>query len=227
MRSLGLLAAIALPVASLSAQETATDLTQCELHIWPSGSINAVDKDNNLTFVGGSLGVESTYETVEPVARSIAKAIGPDSQLDLIRQFDLSSVPQFASHRLVFHDGELSPPDYPKQWLNRGFAEGTRLSNSRSRCYTELHVMFVTYMDQPLKDTLHTGFVMRHFGASDRTLAAAAEGGYHKTSNIVWGGAEQDDEAKAALAASFKANLTKFFKRRKIRKIVALIDDAG
>lgn len=218
--ALGLLLAAALPLVPAPVQAAVEAAETCELHIWPTGSINAVDKDNNLTLVDGGIGVESSYTAVEGVARSIAAAIGPARQLELIRAFPLKAVPQFARHELVFHDGEVSPPDYPTQWLNKGFAEGQRLSTSQSLCYAELHVMFVTYMDQPLKDTLHTIFVLRYFAAQSTTIAAAADGGYHKTDSIVWGGADQDEVARASLAAAFTENLTKFFKRRKIKRIL-------
>lgn len=192
----------------------------CELHIWPSDQISAVDKDNSVTFLGDMMTVTSTLETVDSVGRSIAEAIGPRRQIELMRAFDFQSVPGLGRYKPIFHEGEVAPSEYAQQWLDKDFAEGKRRSSPNSDCYMELHVVFVTYLDQPAKDTLHTIFVMREFGDAFEARGIATGGGYHKSENIAWTDQVQSEEARQALALSFSENLRKFFERRKVKRLL-------
>ncbi len=193
----------------------------CELHVWPSGQINAVDKDNSAHVLGDMITVTSTYTTVDPVGRSIGEAIGPERQIGLIRAFELERVAGLAAFRPVFHTGEVAPADFSRHWLDKDFAEGGRLSSSQSDCYAELHVVAVTYLDQPMKDTLHTIFVLRYFGDADMARLIATDGGYHKTQKVSWTSDEQAKDGRRALATSFSENLRKFFMRRKVKRLLA------
>lgn len=213
-------ASVALLVAALPATAMAQD---CELHVWPSGQISAVDKDNHVSFLGNIMEISSSYTADATTARGIAAAVSPERQLAMMDEFGLGKVSGLGAFTPVFHAGEVAPPDYPKQWLDKDFAQGARLSDSQAACYAELHVVFVTYVDQPLKDTLHTIFVLRWFGADMTTRGVAPDGGYHKAANVTWGTPEQDAAGQAALSASFRENLTKFFKRRKVLRLLETI----
>lgn len=212
-----------LATMALAGMAAPVQAVECELHVWPSGQISAVDKDNHVSFLGSIMELSSSYTADPTTAQGIAGAVSPARQLAMMQEFGLDKVAGLGAFKPVFHEGEVAPADYPKQWLDKTFAQGPRLSDSQAGCYAEMHVVFVTYVDQPLKDTLHTIFVLRWFGPDATTRAIATDGGYHKAADVAWGSAAQGEAGRAALAASFRENLTKFFKRRKVVRLLGTI----
>lgn len=144
----GLALAAALSPSNLAAQEA----PGCELHVWPSDRIGAVDKDNH-SFMAGGLSLTSTFTTYEDVGQSLAAALPSSSQAEVMASFPFDHTEQLAGYEIIIHSDEVTPQEYAFFHLD-GVGEGARLSDSASPCYAELHTILVTYLDQPMKDVL-------------------------------------------------------------------------
>lgn len=192
----------------------------CELHIWPTSAINAVDKDNWVASTGSGLDIGYSLTTVESVSESLAAAIPPSEQIDAIRSSTLQEFAPLDRYRLTFHREPVEGEHYDRKWLDKTVGHGTRHADSRSPCYTELHVVFITFLDQPMKDITQTIFLLRYFGAADATTDVAVDGGGYGTPGFVWSAEPQSADTKAAIKTAFQENLKKFLQRRKTKRLL-------
>lgn len=204
--------------ATLAAGPVAAQAANCELHVWPTSDLYAVDKDNTVGSSGGALEIGYTLSSVQTVADRVTLALQPANQLDEIRGFNLAAYQGLTKYEVIYHDQPATPRF--RAWLDKGIGDGPRISDSPAECYAELHVVFATLLDQPMKKILQTVFIFREFGAADDAQRVVIEAGSTTAAEFAFDAAEKSDAANANLRRAFRANLGEFLGRRKMQRIL-------
>ncbi len=202
---------IGLVPVSAQAQES-----DCELHVWPTTQFGAVFHGANVSI--GTYGpfVSSLMLTpMQDVARRLGESIDPTAQTDAITALDLGSSNRFQGYRLVLHEAPVTPKY--GNWIAKDVGEGARDSTSKSSCYAELHIVFITLFRTALSKMIQTGFLFREFGSSQSMTFKAVDAGSTGAPAFETNGEEKSTEAKASVRAALQENLRIFLRKKKMR----------
>ena len=187
----------------------------CELHIWPTKNVNAIDKTNALDSTGT---IVSAFRADIPIQERIAQIATAEFQRQALESSGLLNHPAFTERTIIWHD-EPSPE---RNWSDKkAMAMWGRHASSASPCYAELHAGWFTLLDQPLKDVLQNGWMVRDFGASELPASWAFEGGYTNASSFDWDTEEAAVSSRDSLKSLIGENFRKFLSRRKVKKVLA------
>jgi hypothetical protein len=206
-----LFASIALVPSAAWAQNS-----DCELHVWPTSQFGAV-------YHGASAGMGTygpvvtrmTLTPMEEVAKRLAESVDPAAQKDAIDALGLDQAGRFSGYRLVFHDAPVEPKY--GNWVDKNVGVGGRDSESKSLCYAELHVVFITLFRTAISKKIQTGFLFRDFGASQSMESKAVDAGSTGAADFDSNGEAKSPEAMASVRNAFQENLRIFLRKKKMR----------
>ena len=100
-----------------------------------------------------------------------------------------------------------------------------RHAGSQATCYAELHFGWLTFLDQPQKNILQSGWLLRYFGDAELPSRRAFEGSYTRSPKLAWQSEADRLQTRTHLAEIIGENFRKFLTRRKIRKVLAAMAD--
>ncbi len=158
------------------------DESQCELHVWTTSNINAANVDHTFILApGGSIG-QSVW-TEPTVQGRMERLLTSDVQREILEGSELVSHPVLKSRKLVWH----AEPSPQRNWTDKKeMSVWPRHAGSDAACYSELHYGYITFLDQPGKDVLQTGWFLRHFENQELPVRWGWAGGYEKSKRSVW-----------------------------------------
>lgn len=208
-----LMASLAAMLAPTSIQAQPKDLA-CELHVWPTSTYGAIyyGAENFRPAVN-----MTTFDLVitprEAAKRKLELALPVEEESRLLTE-TIARSPKFSGYRVVLHE----PPAQTKYaiWYDKTVGFGTRDSDSTSRCYAELHVIFITIEKTALSKKFETGFLFRSFGGGIEAIAVDRFGGNAGLAEFDFKDAEIKPAERADLATGFVNNLEKFLGRKRV-----------
>ena len=189
----------------------------CELHIWPTSSFNAVSQGMNLSgaMQGDYSGQLSPRDEMQAI---LAKTAASDFQQSAITEMNIGAGGRFAGYRIIFHDAPIEP-SY-QNWIASDVGAGARNTDSASHCYAELHLLFITYFRAILSKSIQTGFLFRDFGAEPQATRWAADA---SSTGVPRGfpprSSDEIEQAQLGLKGSFQQNLRTFLGGRRMRRL--------
>ncbi|MEL6530528.1 MAG: hypothetical protein AAGK01_11765 [Pseudomonadota bacterium] len=188
----------------------------CELHVWGTLNISAIDRDDSYSHVPlGTL--TQTYWRELPLEERMRKTLSLPMQREILEESQLLSHPVLEGRKLTWH----TTPSFAGDFTNKeAMNNWKRASASTSECYSELHYAYVTFLDQPGKDVLQSGWILRHFGDQDQPIEWAWDGGYEKTEREFWTGEASREAVQTEVTANVRENFRKFLTRRKIKRVL-------
>lgn len=214
-------------VASLllmTAQAVAPTPTEvCELHIWPTAKYGALFfgvSNVRMGAVGTELDLALTPR--EQAAAKLRTAITAEQQLASLKTA-IQNAGKFANYTIIAH--EPMTGDRAKAYhnfLDKDFGKGARDTASKSACYAEMHVIYLTAYRTTLSKKLMTGFVLRRFPTDPaaptmRVDVSNANRGKEQIgiSQFAFSEPEISDGERKELSASLTAMAVKFMTRIK------------
>lgn len=210
LRTLAL--AISLLLSFISTAAIAQDSDTCELHVWPTSSFFAVYHGASGAWGGGLV---MTLTPMQAVAKRLGESIDPGAQVELIRSLNLDEDERFQGYRLIFHEVP-STPKY-SNWIAKDVGAGNRDTGSRSQCYAELHVVFITLFRTAISKKIQTGFLFRQFGSSSEMTYKAVDAGSTGAPDFKTNSDEKSEAARLSARLAFQENLRIFLKGKNMR----------
>lgn len=133
--------------AAPAAPESTPDAATCELHVWPAAGLSMTRQraaDNLYTGYMGVLGtsgqkrIENNSANVGTAGPKTESPLGPEVQLQVLREAGLPALLGLGDHRVVFHETSL---DKSTLRLEQGRYDRT----STAPCYADLVLADVVY----------------------------------------------------------------------------------
>jgi hypothetical protein len=215
--SYALIAASILATVSFKAESAAPLVDGCELHVWPSKIYSSYNVDVNVGYAGGGyFSVGTSLEPINGVDQILRRNLEEADQVGIVRDVIAQTGGKFKNHLVVVHPA----PDGPKHgnWLAKDAGHGARDTVSRSVCYSELHILFLTYFTNTLGGKIQTTLLYRDFGRNGSTERVTKAMMNYKAGAFPANKPELVETAQRDAKSAFSKGMMKFMSKKSILK---------